>query len=50
MTIQNQIYILEMIIFLLRMEKVKRELFERIRFVDKHSGGLDNSNIRIEMF
>jgi len=25
-------------------------LFERIRFVDKHSGGLDNSNIRIEMF
>jgi len=39
-----------MIIFLLRMEKVKRELFERIRFVDKHSGGLDNSNIRIEMF
>ena len=47
--IQNQIYILEMIIFLLRMEKVKRELFERIRFVDKHSGGLDNSNIRIEL-
>ncbi len=48
-TLNNQIYILEMIIFLLRMEKVKIELFERIRFVDKHSGGLDNSNIRIEL-
>jgi len=47
--IQNQIYTLEMIIFILRMEKVKRELFEMIRFVDKHSGGLDNSNIRIEL-
>jgi len=29
--------------------KVNTELFERIRFVDKHSGGLDNSNIRIEL-
>jgi len=31
MTIQNQIYLLEMVIFLLRIEKVKRELFKRIR-------------------
>jgi len=36
MTIQNQIYILEMIIFLLRMEKVKIELFERIRASEAH--------------
>jgi len=50
MTIQNQIYLMEMIIFLLRMEKVKIELFERIRFVDKHSGRLNNCNIKIELF
>jgi len=33
-----------------RKKKVKRGLFEGIRFVDKHSGGLDNGNIRIELF
>jgi len=31
MTLQYKIYFLEMVIYLLRMEKVKIELFERIR-------------------
>jgi len=31
MTIQNQIYLLEMIIFLLRTQKIKMELFKKIR-------------------
>jgi len=33
MAIQYKIYFIEMVIFLLRMKKVKRELFKRIRAV-----------------
>ncbi len=35
-------YVIGMIWWQFRKKKVKRRLFERIRFIDKHSGGLDN--------
>jgi len=43
-------YIIGMIWLRFRKKKVERRLFERIRFVDKHSVGLDNDNVRIELF